>query len=90
MPVYMVERDLPGITMEQLAAAQKKAIEMGKELTAQGRQVRYIRSTFVPGQNKCMCLFEAPNSEHVREANERAQIPFTRIVPAEDLTPRID
>ncbi len=90
MPVYMVERDLPGITMEQLAAAQKKAIQMGKELTAQGREVRYIRSTFVPGENKCMCLFEAPNSEHVREANERAQIPFTRIVRAEDLTPETD
>jgi hypothetical protein len=29
MPVYMVERDLPGIKMEQLAAAQKAAIETG-------------------------------------------------------------
>jgi muconolactone delta-isomerase len=87
MAVYMVERDLPGISMEQLAAAQKRAIQTGKELTAQGRQVRYIRSTFVPGENKCMCLFEAPNPENVREANERAQIPFTRIVAAEDLTP---
>jgi hypothetical protein len=90
MAVYMVERDLPGITMEQLAAAQKKAIQTGKELTAEGKDVRYIRSTFVPGENKCMCLFEAPNAEHVREANERAQIPFTRIVAAEDLTPRQD
>ncbi len=88
MPVYMVERDLPGVKMEQLAAAQKRAIEAGKELTAQGKEVRYIRSTFVPGQNRCMCLFEAPNPENVREANERAQIPFTRIVEAVDLTPK--
>ena len=87
MPVYMVERDLPGIKMEQLAAAQKAAIQAGKELTAQGKQVRYIRSTFVPGDDKCMCLFEAPNPENVREANERAKIPFTKIVPAFDLTP---
>jgi hypothetical protein len=87
MPVYMVERDLPGIKMEQLAAAQKAAIEAGKELTAQGKQVRYIRSTFVPGDNKCMCLFEASNPENVREANERANIPFSKIVPAIDLTP---
>jgi hypothetical protein len=34
-----------------------------------------------------MCLFEATSLAHVREANERGQIPFTRIVPAEDLTP---
>lgn len=88
MAVYMVERDLPGIKMEQLADAQKRAIKAGKDLTAQGKQVRYIRSTFVPGQNKCMCLFEAPNPENVREANERAEIPFTRIVEAVDLTPK--
>ena len=78
MPVFMVERDLPGIKMEQLAAAQKAAIEAGKELTAEGKQVRYIRSTFVPGDSKCMCLFEAPNPENVREANERAKIPLRR------------
>jgi muconolactone delta-isomerase len=88
VPIYMVERDLPGVTVEDLAAAQKRAIETGKKLTAQGKQVRYIRSTFVPGENKCICLFEAPNPENVREANERANIPFTRIVPAIDLTPR--
>ena len=88
MAVYMVGRDLPGVTLEQLAAAQKRAIQVGMDLTAQGRAVRYIRSMFVPGEHKCMCLFEAPNQEHVREANERAEIPFTRIVPAEDLTPQ--
>lgn len=90
MPVYLVERDLPGISMEQLADAQKKAIQAGKELTAQGKEVRYIRSTFVPGESKCMCLFEAPNAEHVREANELGHIPYTRIVPAEDLTPKTE
>ncbi len=88
MPVYMVERDLPGVTMEQLASAQKRAIQVGKELTAKGIEVRYIRSTFVPGESKCMCLFEAPNPENVCEANVKAEIPFTRIVPAADLTPK--
>ena len=90
MPVFMVERNLPGITLEELAAAQKKAIQMGKELTAEGRQVRYIRSMFVPGESKCMCLFEASDPDNVREANERGHIPFTRIVIAEDLTPRAE
>jgi len=90
LPVYMVEREMPGVTMEQLAAAQKKAIQTGKELTAEGRQVRYIRSMFVPGECRCMCLFEAPNPENVKEANNRAQIPFTRIVEAADLTPQAE
>jgi muconolactone delta-isomerase len=74
--------------MDQLAEAQKRAIQAGKELTAQGKDVKYIRSMFVPGESRCMCLFEAPNPENVREANERAQVPFTRIVPAMDLSPK--
>jgi hypothetical protein len=73
MPVYMVERDLPGITTEQLGAAQKAAIEKGKEFTANGKNVRYIRSVFVPGESKCMCLFEASSPELVKEvANPRS------------------
>lgn len=87
MPVYMVERNLAGITMEQLAAAQKAAIETGKQLTAKGKPVRYIRSTFVPGEARCMCLFEAPNPQLVKELNDTAKIPYTRVVEAFDLTP---
>jgi hypothetical protein len=87
MPVYMVERDLPGITTTQLGDAQKAAIATGREMTAKGKKVRYIRSTFVPGESRCMCLFEASGPELVKEVNEKAHIPFTRIVEALDLTP---
>ena len=87
MSVYMVDRDLPGIQMDQLAAAQQAAIETSERFTAEGKPVRYIRTTFVPGEAHCMCLFEAENADHVREVNETARIPFTRIVEALDLTP---
>lgn len=87
MPVYMVERDLKGITMDQLATAQKAAIDTGKRLSAQGTPVRYIRSTFVPGESRCMCLFEAQNPQVVKELNDTAKIPYSRIVEALDLTP---
>lgn len=87
MAIYMVERDLKGVTMPQLAAAQKAAIETGKKFTEEGKHVRYIRSTFVPGESRCMCLFEAANPQLVKEVNEAAQIPFSRIVEALDLTP---
>jgi len=88
MPVYMVERSLPGIQMDQLAAAQKAAIETSNKFTAEGKAVRYIRTTFVPGEAHCMCLFEASNPEIVKEVNETAKIPFTRVVEALDLTPQ--
>lgn len=87
MAVYMVERELPGVSMDQLAAAQKAAIETGKQFTEDGTNVRYIRTTFVPGDSRCMCLFEADSADDVRAVNEKAQIPFTRITEAMDLTP---
>lgn len=87
MPVYMVERDLPGIEMDQLAAAQKAAIQTSDQFTSDGKPVRYIRTTFVPGEAHCMCLFEAANPELVKEVNDAAKIPYTRVIEALDLTP---
>jgi hypothetical protein len=87
MAAYMVERELPGITMEQLAAAQQAAMRTGEEMSGAGTPVRYIRTTFVPGEDRCMCLFEADSPEPVEELNDRAGIPYTRVVQALDLTP---
>ena len=87
MAIYMVDRDLPGVTMDQLAAAQKSAIKTSEDFTAKGKPVRYIRSMFLPEEARCMCMFEAQSPEYVKEVNEMAKIPFTRIVKAEDLTP---
>lgn len=87
MAVYMVERELQGITNEGLAGAQKAAIAGAQKSTADGTPVRYIRSTFVPGEARCMCLFEAKTTDAVRDVNESAGLPFTRIVEALDLTP---
>ncbi len=88
MRVFMVDRSLPGVTVEQLAVAQKAAIEMSRKFTEQGKPVRYIRSTFVPGEAHCMCLFEASDPELVKQVNEAAKIPFTRVTEALDLTPK--
>ena len=88
MAIYMVERDLPGITNEQLGGAQKAAIAGAQKSTTNGTPVRYVRSTFVPGESRCMCLFEAKTPDAVRDVNEAAGLPFTRIVEALDLTPQ--
>lgn len=87
MPVFMVDRDLPGISMDQLAAAQQAAITTSAAFRGEGKDVRYIRSTFVPGESHCMCLFEAPTAELVTELNDVANIPYTRVTEALDLTP---
>ena len=87
MPVFMADRELPGITMQQLADAQRAAIETSRRFTDEGKPVKYLRSTFVPGDAHCMCLFEADDAATVKEVNEAAGIPFTRIVEANDLNP---
>ena len=87
MAVYMVDRSLPGITMDQLAAAQRAAIDTAEQFTAEGKPVRYIRSTYVPSEARCMCLFEAGSPEAVKELNDQAKIPYVRVVEAADLTP---
>ena len=80
MATYVVERSLPGITPEQLGAAAKAAKETTARMTEEGTPVRYLRTTFVPGEDTCSCLFEGPSAQAVQEANDRAQIPYTRVV----------
>ena len=89
MDIYMVERELPGVTPEQLVGAQGAAISTSQQFTARGTTVRYIRSTFVPDESKCFCLFEAASQQAVLDVNTAAKLPFTRIVRALELTPAV-
>ena len=52
-----------------------------------GTNVRYIRSTFVTGDGRCMCLFDAPSEGAVRRLNNDANIPYERVIEALDLYP---
>jgi hypothetical protein len=87
MAVFMVDRDLPGVTLDVLADAQRRAIETAAEHRRRGIDVRYIRSMFVPSESHCMCLFEASDAQEVMDLNDEAQIPYTRVTEALDLTP---
>ena len=68
--------------MAAAGAAKRVTAEMEKE----GRPVRYLRSTFIPGEDKCYCLFEGDSPAVIREANERADLPMDRIDLAEHVT----
>ncbi len=87
MSVFMVERDLTGISMEDLGAAQKAAISTAQNMTEAGDSISYIRSTFAPDDGRCMCLFEGQSADQVRRLNDTAGLPYQRVVPAMDLTP---
>jgi Protein of unknown function (DUF4242) len=87
MSVFMVERDLKGISMEALGGAQKAAIGKAQEMSSDGTSIRYLRSTFAPEDGRCMCLFEAETDADVKRLNDEAGLPYNRVVPALDLTP---
>ena len=87
MSVYMVERDLRGISTEDLAGAQKAAIVTAETMRAKGSGIRYIRSIFAPEDGRCMCLFDSESADQVRQLNDTAGLPYSRVVAALDLTP---
>jgi uncharacterized protein DUF4242 len=83
--LYLVERHLPGVTLtvlETLLQAGSRACEAS---SATNTPVRYLRTTFAPGESRCLCLFEASNADVVQEVNDVAQIPYSRIIPVVDL-----
>jgi hypothetical protein len=82
---FLVERDLPGMSVADLRLAQKALQESSRLVTRAGQPVRYLRSTLVHGTARCFCLFEAAGREAVKLANETAQVPFSRIDEAFDL-----
>lgn len=87
MPIFAVQRKLPGITMEALAGAQKAAIDTSKKASSEGTAVKYIRSNFYPKDFRCTCLFEADSLEAVKKVNQDASLPFDSIEEVLDLNP---
>lgn len=78
MPIYLVERYLPGRDRVWLEAALAR-------LPRQPTKVAYLGSTYVTEDDTCFCRFEAETADDVRDANEMARVPFARIVAAHEI-----
>ena len=75
MPSYLVESYAPG----SAAADQRERARRAAEL---GTGVRYLRTTFLPGDETVLHAFEAASPESLREAAHAAELPYERIVEA--------
>ena len=78
MPIYFVERYLPGRDRAWLEAALAR-------LPSARRGVVYLGSTYVPSDDACFSRFEAESAADVRDVNEIAGAPFARIVAAAEI-----
>jgi hypothetical protein len=82
MPSYLIESYLPRIRSGELPAVVSRLQRATESLTAEGTRVRYVRSTFLPGDELCLHLLEAESAETVSEASRRAAIEPARVVQA--------
>jgi hypothetical protein len=79
---YLVELYQPRRDEAALADAAMRARTASERLASEGRQVRYLRTIFVPQDEICFHLYEARTADEVGEASFRAQIAYERIVRA--------
>ena len=86
MTLFIVEHRLGDVGDGHLAALRDALLEIAARLDggADGERIRYLRSTVVAGQDRCICLFDASSEAIVRRANELAQVPIASIGPAMD------
>jgi Nickel responsive protein SCO4226-like len=82
MRVFVAEWLVAGMGQEELVRLQSAAVRACRQFETEGRPVRYLRSLYVPGDGRCLCLFEAPCAARVRDVNEAGQLPFARILEA--------
>ena len=77
MPNYLVESYLA-----DSPAAVEDARLRARALTNDGDGVRYVRTTFLPGDETILHVFEAPSLAALRRAARRATLQCERIVEA--------
>jgi hypothetical protein len=53
-----------------------------EQMRVEGTRVRDITSIFIPAEEVVFSVYEGPSAAAVRELNERADIPVSRIVEA--------
>jgi len=76
MPSYLVESYVAG------SGAVDDARERARRAADVGRGVRYVRTTFLPGDETILHVFEAASPDAVRDAVHDVALPYERIVEA--------
>jgi hypothetical protein len=82
VPSYMVEAYMPCSQVREAHAAARRVTAAAVDLSRDGTDVRHVRTTFLPDDETCFHLVEAPSTDAVKELSCRARLGRTRIVRA--------
>ena len=82
---FLVDWVLPTTSMSDVRAAQHALEEASRRMVSEGEPVRCLRSTYLPRQQRWICLFAADSAESVRKTHEMAQIPVRHVEEAVEL-----
>jgi len=79
---FLVERYLPISAAGRLATSVAHVSRICAEQGGAGTAVRYLQSMYLPTDDTCFCLFQAPSSDAVRRVNDAGHFPLDRITRA--------
>jgi uncharacterized protein DUF4242 len=77
---FLVEVFVPRSKADALAAAEQRAREAARRLSENAAEIRYVRATYVPEDETCFHVFDAPSAGAVAEASRLAGLGEGRIV----------
>jgi hypothetical protein len=75
MPRYIIERSVPALSREELAAVSRRSLAVLSEMP----HVRWIRSYVSDVEGKIYCEYDAPSVEAVLEHARRAGMPADKV-----------
>ena len=78
--LFMVEHDLRDLSCQQRSSAHQSLGDAVRRAVRRGSSIRYVQCILIPGESRCLCLFEAAGADLVRNVNDIAQFPLARVV----------
>jgi hypothetical protein len=82
VPSYLVETYIARSQAGERAARERRARSAAEELTQERTSVRFERSIYVPEDETCFYVFDAPSGREAALAAQRAGLDPIRVVEA--------
>jgi ABC-type multidrug transport system fused ATPase/permease subunit len=77
---FLVELERPPLGWSELQELTARARAAADEVSRGGLSIRFLRAVFVPEDETCFFLYEAPSAAGVVEAGRRASLEFRRVI----------